>query len=67
MPNIRILAQAVLKISCKQVLSIAIMAESKGHYFAILAPTEKTLIFVLMPYVKFQASKQMGFQDTVGT
>ena len=31
MLNIRILAQAVLKISCGQGFSIAIMAESKGH------------------------------------
>ena len=31
MLNIRILAQAVLKISCLQGFSIAIMAQSKGH------------------------------------
>ena len=31
MPNIRSHAQAVLKISCRQGFSIAIMAESKGH------------------------------------
>ena len=49
MPNINILAQAILKISCIQGFSIAIMARSKkGHNSAILGPTEKkkhSLIF----------------------
>ena len=71
MPNIRILAHAVLKRSCLQGFSIAIMAESKkGHNSAILGPTKKnmhSLIFILMIHVKFKGSTQIGFQDIVGT
>ena len=60
MPNIRILAQGALKKSCQQGLSIAIMAESKkGHNIAILGPTEKKILMLL---IKFQGSTQIGFQ-----
>ena len=44
MPNMRILALGVLKISCRQGFSIAIMTESKkGHNFVIQGPTEKNM------------------------
>ena len=51
MPNMRILAQAVLKISCSQCFSIVIMAESKkGHNFVIQGPTKKsTFSLILCP------------------
>ena len=60
MPNIRILSEAVLKISCKQGFGIAIMAESKkGHNFRLFC--------ILMLHIKFQGSTQIGVQDIVGS
>ena len=74
MPNIRILAQAVLKIFYSQGFSIAIVAESKkGHNFATLGPTEKKkkirvrLFFVLMQHINFQVPNSSGSLDTEGT
>ena len=47
------------------------MAESdKGHNFALLGLTKKKcvrLFIVLILYIKFQDSTQIGFQDIVGT
>ena len=61
MPNMRILALAVLKLSFDKVF----MTESKkGHNFAIQGPTEKKirvrLLFVLMLYIKFQVPSSSG-------
>ena len=58
----RILALAVLKLSCLQ----GFLAESKkGHNFAIQGPTEKEntrllILFVLMLYIKIQVPSSSG-------
>ena len=72
MPNIRILAQAVLKISCLQGFSIAIMAESKGHN---LVNTSQNSLQIKSghlnidpnPYVKYQNPSSSGSHDIVLT
>ena len=67
MPNMRILALAVLKLSCLQ----GFMAESKRGItlpykgnFAIQGPTEKKirvrLLFILMLHIKFQVPSSSG-------
>ena len=75
MPNIGIQAEVVLKVSCEQGFSIAIMAESKKKTYrhsAILGPTIKKkvhvcIIFVLMLHINFQDSTHIGFRDIEGT
>ena len=74
MPNMRILAQAVLKISCCQVFSIVIMAESKKDVTLsyTVRPKKKIrvrLYLVLMLHIKFQVPSSSGslvFQPTKG-
>ena len=61
MPNMRILAQAVLRYRVDKVF----MAESKkGHNFAIQGLTEKIYVFayffVLMLHIKFQVPSSSG-------
>ena len=60
MPNMRMLAQAVLKLSFDKVF----MAESKkGHNFALQGPTKNIrvrLLFVLMLFIKFQVPSSCG-------
>ena len=63
MPHIRILAEAVLKISCIQGFST--LESKKGRNFAILGPTVKKkicirLFFVLMLHIKFQVLRSSG-------
>ena len=61
MPNMRILALAVLKLSCLQGFYGRV---KKGHNFAIQGPTEKKirvrLFFILMLHIKFQVPSSSG-------
>ena len=70
MPNIRILAQAVLKISCGQGISIAIMA--KGHNLVNTAQNSlksKSGHLNIEPNlcVKYQNPSSRGSQDIMLT
>ena len=74
MPNMRVLAQAVLKISCCQVFFYCYNGRvEKGRNFVIHGPTEKKirvrLYLVLMLHIKFQVPSSSGslvFQPTKG-
>ena len=73
MPNIKILAQAVLKISCLQGFAIAIMVKSKkGHHLVNISRNSLKsysghLNIDLKQYDKYENSSLSGSQDIMLT